>query len=80
MKIWLPDCSPEGVIAKLREKISCLDQDSNLSLQLYAPKPIHKLRHTNFMIFTPPPPRHRWSYFLDPLLTSVTSHILQFYT
>ena len=26
----------------------------------------YKLRHTNFMIFSPPRPCHRWSHFRDP--------------
>ena len=41
---------------------------------------IHKLRHTNFVIFLPLPPLSQIVTFLRPPPPCVTSHILQFYT
>ena len=41
---------------------------------------IHKLRHTNFMIFSPPPLVTGGHISETPPPLIVTSHILQFYT
>ena len=62
-----------------------LSNGSNVVLYmtpLYTLRAIHKLRHTNLMIFlTPPPSLSQVVTFLSEIPpTSVTSHILQFYT
>ena len=49
--------------------------DCNLWFRLRSLGTIHKLRHTNLMIFWPLPPCHRWSHFWDPVPHLIWRHI-----